>query len=110
MNAVTVYHRIADHAAALARLEASCDPADELAAKNRGEAVTPEAEAEHVAALEAEALAFEELLAFVPVNTVEHSRKIGYLQFILQAQDTLDRDQLGVLLHSLRLYRPRAVA
>lgn len=105
---VTVYSRIADHAVASARFEASCDPADEVAAKNRGETVSPEAAAEWDAANNAEQEAFEELLAYVPTSSVEHARKIGYLQLLLQSRDTLDRDELGVLLHSLRLYRPRA--
>lgn len=105
---VTVYSRIADHAVALARLEAACDPADEVAAKNRGESVTPEAMAEWDTANHAEQAAFEELLAYVPTTSVEHARKVGYLQFTLQNRQTLDQDELGVLLHSLRLYRPRA--
>lgn len=107
ISPVTVYSRIADHAAATARFEASCDPADEIAAKNRGETVTAEATAEWDAAEKVEQATFEELLAYVPTNGVEHSRKIGYLQFVLQSRQTLDRDELGVLLHALRLYRPR---
>lgn len=104
----TVYFRIAAHTAAVARLDAACDPADDIAAKQRGEVVTPEAIAERDAADRAELSAFEELLAYVPINTVEHCRKVEYLQFALRCREPLDRDEMSVLLHSLRQYRPRA--
>lgn len=104
---MSIYQRIADHAVALARFEASCDPTDAIAAKNRGETVTPEAKAEWDAANAAEQEAFQQLLEHVPVNSVEHVRKVGYLQLALESREVLDRDELDMFLHSLRLYRPR---
>ena len=72
----TIYFCIAAHTAAVAQLDAACDPADDMAAKHRGEVVTPEAIAERDAADAEEMAAFEELLAYVPSSTVEHWRKV----------------------------------
>jgi hypothetical protein len=102
----TIYDRIAAHAVAYARLEAACEPADEMSAKERGQKVTPEALAERDAADSGEIAAFEEFLAYVPNSRLCLIRKVEYLQYALRGRDTLDRDELGTFLHSLRQFRP----
>ena len=103
----TIYDRIAAHAVAYARLEAACDPADEIAAKQRGQKVTPVALAERDAADSGEIAAFEEFLAYVPVSTLGLWRKVEYLQFVMRARESLDRNELGTFLHALRQFHPR---
>jgi hypothetical protein len=103
----TIYDRIARHSAASARLEASCDPANESAARNRGEKVTDAAVAEYDAACAAEIVRFDELLAHVPSSIVDLRRQIGYIRFQLECRDALDRDQLDLLFGALIRFRPR---
>ena len=105
-STLAVYDLIAAHATAYARFEACCDPADPMAAKNRGEQVTPEAQLENEVAGDAEISTFRQLLSHVPTNIVELRRQVGYVQFLLECRDALDREELALLLNSLMAFNP----
>ncbi|WP_127143176.1 hypothetical protein [Pelagibacterium montanilacus] len=108
MSALKIYHLIAAHAVAAARLEEAADGIDNTQARQEGREVSEADQAEWDTAEAEEEKAFDALLSHVPEATIELQRKLAYIEIHTHHTETLDRRQCALLFESLMGVRLRA--